>query len=328
MDGPMHVALAADEGYFPGLACAILSIALAADRARGIEFHVMDGGIADASWDSLTGKLAALDPAIRLHRVSIALAAFDGLPAAACGGPMTYARLLMETMIPAEQVIYVDSDFLCFRNLRDLWDVPMGDDLIAACQDRGVQRLGDDPVLEWSPEDAQRPYFNAGFLKANLQAWRREGVQAQTLALLRDHGARCLWWDQTALNAICKGRVQWLDPSFNQYYVKEVAPADLAEGRVNIHYAARTKPWQTPSGKVITNVIWLIFYQRRIGGGNIRGSTAIFNRCGAPLLALINLLLAGLAILTLQDTYPGHLLERRKSRIQLIQWAWKRSQGA
>jgi lipopolysaccharide biosynthesis glycosyltransferase len=321
MEGPMHVALAADEGYFPGMACAIFSIALAADRTPGIEFHVMDGGITDASWEFLTKRLAVLDPAIRLHRLSIAQGTFDGLPQAACGGAMTYARLLMETLIPADQLLYVDSDILCFRNLRDLWDQPMGDDLIAACQDRGVKCLGDDPVFELSAGDAQRPYFNAGFLKANLAAWRQERVQARTLELLRDHGSRCLWWDQTALNAICKGRVQWLDPSFNQYYVKEVAPADLAGGRVNIHYAARTKPWQTSDSKLITNVLWRIYFAKFDGKCPILVSVSIFNALGVPLIALINLLLTGLAILTIQDSYPGHLLARRKLRIQLIRWA-------
>jgi lipopolysaccharide biosynthesis glycosyltransferase len=320
----MHVVLAADEGYFPGMACAIFSIALATDRAGGIEFHVMDGGITDASWNLLTEKIAALDPGIRLRRHSIELAEFARLPEAACGGAMTYARLLMETIIPADQVIYVDSDFLCFRNLRDLWDEPMGDDLIAACEDRSVKQLKDDPVFELSQEDGERPYFNAGFLKANLKAWREERVQERTLSLLRDHSAQCLWWDQSSLNAICKGRVQWLDPSFNQYFVKPVTLADFTGGKVNIHYAAKTKPWQTSDDKIITNGMWRIFYQKHIATGNYSGAVAIFNRIGAPLIALIDLLLAGLAILTLQDTYPGHLLERRKLRIQLIRWARRR----
>ena len=318
----MHLALAPDEGYFRGMACAIFSIVLAADRSQVLEFHVMDGGIADASWEMLTRKITALDSGIRFHRHSIALATFAGLPEAACGGPMTYARLLMESIIAADEVIYVDSDFLCFRNLRALWDTPMGSNLIAACQDRGVKLLKDDPVFELSEEDGRQLYFNAGLLKANLKAWRQERVQQRTLALLQDHGAQCLWWDQTALNAICKGRVLWLDPTFNQYYVQEVTLPELAEGRVNIHFAAKTKPWQTSDRKVFTDVLWRVHYRKFTGAGN--RAAGLLKPFGTPLIALLCMARGCLAVFGGNDAAPVRWIRRRISRIQMIRWVLKR----
>ncbi len=233
----------------------------------------------------------------------------------------------------------------------------MGNSLIAACQDRGVKLLKDDPVCYLGEEDAGKPYFNAGFLKANLKAWRQERVQARTLALLRDHGARCLWWDQSALNAICKGRVQWLDPAFNQYYVQEVKLPDLAEGRVNIHFAAKTKPWQspesnsvgsvkvslpelagsqlnvhsagkirpwqTPEGKLFASVIWRIYYRRFIGEDH--GALALLNPFGAPLIALLHAARACLAALCGNKSAPVRWIQRRISRIRILRWVLKRS---
>ena len=320
----MQVALAADEGYFPGLACTIFSIALASRGTAGIDFHVMDGGIADASWNLLESRLAALDPGIRLRRHAIAQASFHDLPPAACGGAMTYARLLMESIIDAEAVIYVDSDFLCFRNLRELWEAPMGSNLIAACQDRGVKRLKEDPVFDLSPEEGQLPYFNAGFMKANLAQWRREGIQARTLALLRENGARCLWWDQTALNVICRGRVHYLDPAYNQYYLPPVTALDLAEGRINLHYAAKTKPWQTTDRKILNNVLWRIACAAFLAGNSAARPSAITNLLTSFSVAAIGAVLAFLRLLSWDQSRQAGRLQRFTNRLQVIQWARNR----
>jgi lipopolysaccharide biosynthesis glycosyltransferase len=336
-DGPMQVALAADEPYFAGLACAIFSIMLANGKDRGIDFHVMDGGIDDASWNFLESKCSAISPHIRLRRHRISTAAFADFPKDSWGGVMTYARLFMETLIEEDEVIYFDSDILCFRDLRELWEEPMGDNLIAACRDWGVQFLGEDCAFELNEEDARRWYFNAGFMKINLDGWRRESVQARTLALLRDFGGKCRWHDQTALNTLCMGRVRYLDAEYNHYYIHDVTLGDFTEGRINIHFAAKTKPWQTYDLKLISNVVWRVYLEKCMPGWTrprgwldrikeMRHHIAIFlmNGLGTLLIGTMN---AVRACLPCNERFRAlsQWLERRRVAIQIIQWVSARA---
>lgn len=340
MDAPMHVALAANEPYFPGLACAIFSIASATDNHRGIVFHVMDGGIDDVSWNFLEQKVSGLSREIHLQRHRISMSTFEGFPPDWGGGAMTYARLLMQSIIEEDEVIYVDSDILCFRNLRELWEEPMESNLIAACQDRNIKVLGNDSVFELNEEEAQQWYFNAGFMKVNLRMWRQEHIQSKAMALLREFGTKCTWWDQTALNAICQGKVKYLNRGWNRFCVERFTLQDFTEDMINIHYVSRAKPWQTYDSKCISNVVWRLHRERwmpdfimpRNWLGHIRKScydVAVFlvNGCGKVLIGTIDAVRACLACLSWNAKLQAlsHWLERRRVGIEIVQWAWKRT---
>ena len=336
-DAPMHVVLASDEAYFPGLACAILSIASATARHPGIVFHVMDGGIDEASWKFLEQKLSAPGSEIELKRHCISTAAFDGFPPDWGGGAMTYARLLMQSIIEEDEVIYVDSDFLCFRDFRELWEEPIGESLIAACLDSSIKVLANDTVFELNEEEAQLPYFNAGLMKVNLKMWRRDRIQSRVMDLLRVFGPKCNWWDQTALNTICRGRVKYLDQKWNRFYFERFTLRDFAEERMNLHFASKTKPWQSYDSQCIGSVVWRLYRERWMAGFSIprdwpgRAKKACYDvtlflisRCGKVLIATIDAVRACLACSAKFKT-PSDWLGRRRTGIKIAQWAWKRT---
>lgn len=334
----MHVALAANHSYFPGLACAIFSIASATDRQEGIAFHIIDGGIDDVSWNLLERKLSVLSEEIRLLRYPISPAAFDGLPLG-YPGPIAYARLLMQSLIEEDEVIYVDSDILCFRDLRGLWEDPMGDALIAACQDWGIQFLVNDSIFALNEEESRQRYFNSGFMKVNLKMWRQECVQSRTLALLRDFSAKCVFHDQTALNTVCQGKVKYLDNAWNRIYLEPLTLRDFTEKRINIHYASNAKPWQSYD-KSVCNVVWRLYREKWMSGfrmpmnlpSNIKQSfydVAVFllNRWGNVFIGMIDAIRACLACLPCcaRPRVLSYWLERQRAGIEIVRWAWERT---
>jgi lipopolysaccharide biosynthesis glycosyltransferase len=254
--GMMHVALASNEGYFPGMACAILSLLEATGTGGGITLHILDGGIEPESWEWLKKKVASLRGDVRLARHPLSLDKFDGFPLDAGNGVMTYARILMPSLIEEDEVIYVDSDLLLFRDLRDLWETPMNGELAAACQDVTVKVLANDSLFELSEKEAQSTYFNSGFMKVNLKLWREEGIPLKVLRLVKEHGQRCTFWDQTALNACLKGRVMNLDRQWNRQCFEYFTLPDFSEDKVNIHFVAKSKPWMSYASRDVTMVVW------------------------------------------------------------------------
>jgi lipopolysaccharide biosynthesis glycosyltransferase len=256
----IQVVLASDQAYFPGLACACLSILAATDTRDGITFHILDGGIEDTSWATLEKKVASANGEIRLQRRPLSFAELTGLPLDYGNGVMTYARLLMPSLIDEDEVIYVDADILSFCDLRALWDEPLEDNLVAACQDFSVKLLANDSLFDLDDDHATSWYFNAGFMKVNLKLWREENVQDKVLRLVRDYRSKCTWWDQTALNYYMKGRVKFLDRRWNRFSFENFSAPDFSAEKINIHYVSKAKPWiGNRSNKNISDVVWRLF---------------------------------------------------------------------
>jgi lipopolysaccharide biosynthesis glycosyltransferase len=57
------------------------------------------------------------------------------------------------------------------------------------------------------------PYFNAGVILVNVEAWRREMITERAMEYLTKHPAH--FWDQSALNVVLHGKVLPLDERYN-----------------------------------------------------------------------------------------------------------------
>jgi UDP-glucose:(glucosyl)LPS alpha-1,3-glucosyltransferase len=252
----MHIALAADEAYFPGLAVAVQSILSATQIRGGITFHILDGGIEESTWRKLEGMVLLFGKEVCLQRHRLSLARLADMPPHRSGGLMTYAKLLMPSFVEADEVIYVDADMLLFRDLRELWAEPLGDDLAAVCQDVYVKTFQNDWIPILSEQERDDPYFNAGFFKVNLQLWRQEDVQGRALRMLREYGEKLKWHDNTALNYCLKGRARFLDPRWNRSSFEVYSVRDFSEDKMNIHYVTARKPWLNYDCSNATFIVW------------------------------------------------------------------------
>ena len=62
---PVVLALTSDESYFPGLYCAVASALSAMDPARKVDVKVLDGGLSQASRDTLTSLVERIGHGLR-----------------------------------------------------------------------------------------------------------------------------------------------------------------------------------------------------------------------------------------------------------------------
>ncbi len=153
-----------------------------------------------------------------------------------------YFRLFIPVMFPEyDKGIYIDSDVVLQGDLAELFDTDIGDAYIGACADRSVAEV---PELVRYMEEAvgvdHREYINSGVLLMNLKRLREAGLETHFLQLLNTYHFDCIAPDQDYLNALCHGKIHYLDECWDTMPNENKPP--LPDPKL-IHYNLFSKPW-------------------------------------------------------------------------------------
>lgn len=155
----------------------------------------------------------------------------------------TYFRLFLPNLYPQyDKALYLDSDIVILDDIARLYNIDMGDNLVAAAPDDVIQTY---PVFQTYVEKVvgvadYRNYFNAGILLMNLHQLRRFKFQEKFLYLL-DRIKFSVAQDQDYLNRMCKGRVKLFEKEWNRM---PIANAGIKPENVKlVHYNLAFKPW-------------------------------------------------------------------------------------
>ena len=153
-----------------------------------------------------------------------------------------YFRLFIPDMFPEyEKAIYIDSDIVVPGDISELYNIELGSNLIGACNDKSVI---DVPEIAKYMEEAigvsKYEYINSGVLLMNLKEMRNKEFTKKFLELLNAYHFDCVAPDQDYLNAMCNGKILYLDEKW------DAMPAEGKEPLQNpklIHYNLFQKPW-------------------------------------------------------------------------------------
>ena len=155
----------------------------------------------------------------------------------------TYFRLFIANLYPQyDKAIYLDSDIVVLGDISELYNVELGDNLIAAAPDDVIQTT---KVFQEYAEKVvgvvdYRNYFNAGILLMNLDEFRKFDFQNKFLYLLETIKFTVAQ-DQDYLNRLCKGKVRIIDKGWDRM---PIANDDLPREDIKIiHYNLSDKPW-------------------------------------------------------------------------------------
>ncbi len=260
------IVFAADDNYVPQLTTAILSVAENTSPDRYYDIVVLTR---DISWQNAGTVFRFItkdhpNVSMRFYNVSHLVQSYK-LEANAHISTETYYRFLVQTVLPAyDKVIYLDSDLVVEADVADLFDIELGDDLLAAAPDAdytGNLNFEDGERMKYSKEVLHMKdpysYFQAGVLLLNTKAMRHLHTMDEWLRLA---SVPYIYNDQDILNAQCEGRVTFLDYSWNVMVdtgrlndVIVFAPAYMTQAYLAsrehpkiIHYAGGVKPWDVP----------------------------------------------------------------------------------
>lgn len=153
-----------------------------------------------------------------------------------------YFRLFIPAMFPQyDKGIYIDSDVVLTDDIGKLFDIDIGDNFIGACNDLSI---ADVPPLVAYTENAigvrKEEYINSGVLLMNLKKMRECDLQGHFLDLLNTYHFDSIAPDQDYLNAMCNGKIYYLDEAWDAMPNDSRPPL---EKTCLIHYNLFSKPW-------------------------------------------------------------------------------------
>jgi len=153
----------------------------------------------------------------------------------------TYFRFFIPALFPQyDRGIYLDCDIVVTGDIARLYNVPLGDNILAAAPEEVMGMVDVFGTYVEAVLDVPRgEYFSAGILVMNLDKMRRVALEEQFVDLLGRRTFR-VTQDQDYLNVLCRGDVLLLDTSWNKTACREAGEAES----VNIvHYKINWKPW-------------------------------------------------------------------------------------
>lgn len=153
-----------------------------------------------------------------------------------------YFRLFLPEMFPQyDKGIYLDSDIVVPGDISGLYRHRLEDNLIAACPDHSV---ADIPELAKYMEEglgiSRYEYINSGVLLMNLKKMRETAFSGQFLRLLNAYHFDCIAPDQDYLNAMCYGKILYLEECWDAMPNDRKEPLECPQ---LIHYNLFDKPW-------------------------------------------------------------------------------------
>lgn len=137
---------------------------------------------------------------------------------AAYSNYLSYYRLKINSVLDdnIKNCLYLDSDMLCFFDVRELFAIDLKDKIVASVNDPGSKKR----KIKFKEKDKKitfyfdKNYFNAGFLLINFEKYKKEKVEEKAHELAK----KCFYIkaaDQDLLNFVLKNQILRLDFAYN-----------------------------------------------------------------------------------------------------------------
>lgn len=127
----------------------------------------------------------------------------------------SYPRMSIARLLPAEieRVLILDSDTLVLDDISELWNIDMGDNILAGVADcmnlKAFKR-------QFALSDGQF-YANAGVFLVDVKKWREQNIEETIINTIREHNGNVFFFEQTLMNYSCRGKIMKLPAEYNSY---------------------------------------------------------------------------------------------------------------
>ena len=237
--------LSSDDGYAPYLAAALVSLMENASRDYDYKIIVMNDGLSQENYTKIKSlQREGFDIEFAPMRQYLEQMTEKESNRLRCDyfTLTIYFRIFIPVMFPQyDKGIYIDSDVVVPGDISELYNINLGDNLIGACVDQSIQHIP--PFVKYIDEAVgvdHTKYINSGILLLNMDALRRVRMDQRFLELLNGYHFDSIAPDQDYINAMCAGKIRFIDNIWDVYPDNQSAPLETPK---LIHYNLFEKPW-------------------------------------------------------------------------------------
>jgi len=267
------IILASDENYAPYMATAMQSVMENANKEQKYIFIILHKALKEDSLEKLKQQVSTYSHfSIKFINVSKEFEKYTlNMGSMGTWTIETYFRLITPWLLMEfDKIIYMDCDIICNSDISCIYNIDIGNNLIAGAPDIPQISIFNNPkhrgnfkssVIE--KLDKPENYINAGFIIMNLKEFRDKFTSDYLLNLAQN--AEYRFHDQDLLNVIAKDSILILSQEFNFLNTNwdiSHAPKKLIEeyckAKENpkiIHYTT-TKPWMQELNPPFFHLFW------------------------------------------------------------------------
>ena len=215
MDKQLNVFYFSSDHFVSVAATSIVSLLENNTEFESITIYYVDDGISSMNKDKLIQLVK------RYNREILFIVAPD--PSEMFDFPFkekyqmghSYMRMGVGSLLPShvKKVLCLDSDTLVTGNLLELWNVDLGEDILAGVSDcLNIPKYKHRFFL--NDKDI---YCNAGVFLVDLEKWRAFNIERIISEKIKERNGNVFFFEQTLMNYACKGKIYKLHPKYNCY---------------------------------------------------------------------------------------------------------------
>lgn len=245
MSRRIPIFLAADDNYLPYLAITVKSISDCGTDGNIYDIKILTNGFSkenlkklyDMELERVEIEVIDIARAVVGHRNHLRARLRDYY------SESIFYRIFIASLFPElDRAIYIDCDIVLVDDIAKLYDTDIGNNILGVVADESIPGVPEfcEYIDKWVGVPAGK-YFNSGVLLINLKEFRKARIEKKITEYASRYNFDTVAPDQDYLNFLCRGRVHYLDYTWNKQPKPEL-PTPVSELHL-IHYNMFNKPW-------------------------------------------------------------------------------------
>ena len=199
----LNVAYSFDDGYAQHAGISILSLLENNQDIEHIVFYIITNALSQDNRKRIETIIKQYHR--ELHYLDLDELTSD-LKISTNFNRSAYGRIFLPNAVQSDSIVYVDSDTVITKSLKELFDIDMSDKLVAGVQDT----VNSYYVINIGLNNNHRYINDGGIIVLNLDLWRKMGIVKKCIDFIYKFNGNPPHNDQGTINHVCAGYIEIL----------------------------------------------------------------------------------------------------------------------
>lgn len=209
----INIAFSSDNNYAPYLCVAIYSLLKNSSSKNIYHIYVLDGGISKINRDKILKTISKFKNN-KVEFVQVDKKIFKNIKQFLQLNQSAYYRLLLPAILTKiNKIIYCDCDLLIVKDISNLYNEDLNDNLIGSCQ---IFHPNYQEVLQRIyPEVKIKTAINSGVTLMDLNNLRKENYSDKFIDFVNKNSEKLIAGDQDVLNIVLANKIKIIPTQWN-----------------------------------------------------------------------------------------------------------------